>query len=89
MVDVPKERLALENGMIPEEWMTTLEKDVDDELDPRIRESNSQTSPIEELENFLVDPQDPSKMLQVGNGLTLEAKEKLKNFLRRNLDVFP
>lgn len=37
---------------------------------------------------MLVDPLDLAKVLQVEKGLSPEVKEKLKDFLRRNLDVF-
>lgn len=74
--------------MIPEKGIAPPKEGMDDELDLRIIVSNSQTSPMEELENFLIDHQDPSKMLQVGKSLTSEVKKKLKNFLRINLNVF-
>lgn len=46
--------------------------------------------PIEELESFLVDPQNLSKFLHVGNDQPTEAREKLKCFLCKckNLNVF-
>lgn len=59
-----------------------------EELDPRIIESESLTAPMEELECFPVDPQDATKVLQVGKDLEHGMKEELKNFLRRNVDVF-
>lgn len=74
--------------MIPEEGIAPPKEGMDDKLDPHIIESNSQTSPKEELKNFLIDHQDLSKMLQVGKSLASEVKKKLKNFLRINLNVF-
>ncbi|XP_022856262.1 uncharacterized protein LOC111377400 [Olea europaea var. sylvestris] len=59
-----------------------------DEIDRRIIEHEPQASPVEELESFSVDPQDPSKLLKVGKGLSNSLKEKIKGFLSRNLDVF-
>ncbi|XP_022858151.1 uncharacterized protein LOC111379057 [Olea europaea var. sylvestris] len=59
-----------------------------DEIDPRIIEHEPQASPVEERKNFMVDPRDPSKMLRVGKGLSNILKEKIKDFLSKNLDVF-
>lgn len=59
-----------------------------DGLDPHVIELEPQDTPMEELENYQVDSQDPTKLLQVGKGLLPEAKEKLKGFLYRNLSVF-
>lgn len=59
-----------------------------DELDPCATESDSQTTLVEYQESFLVDHQEPTKLLQMGRDLPLEAKEKLKGFLYKNLDVF-
>lgn len=42
---------------------------------------------VEELESFLIDPQDP-KALQVGSNLPPEVEEKLKHFSWKNLDAF-
>lgn len=41
--------------MIPEKGIAPPKEGMDDELDPHIIESNSQTSPKEELKNFLID----------------------------------
>ncbi|KAL2542410.1 Ribonuclease H [Abeliophyllum distichum] len=72
---------------IPED--ITMEETVSSEdIDPRITETDSQTSSIEELENFPVDPNDPNRKLQVRKDLLKEQKEALKRFLRENLDVF-
>ncbi|CAI9762903.1 unnamed protein product [Fraxinus pennsylvanica] len=43
---------------------------------------------MEELEKFPVDPQDASKVLQVGKQLDEEIREELKNFIRQNSDIF-
>ncbi|KAL2487333.1 Ribonuclease H [Abeliophyllum distichum] len=43
---------------------------------------------MEELENFPVDPNDPTRKLQVGKDLLEEPKEALKRFIWENLDVF-
>ncbi|XP_022861553.1 uncharacterized protein LOC111381936 [Olea europaea var. sylvestris] len=59
-----------------------------DEIDPHIIEHEPQASPIEELESFSVDPRDPSKLLKVGKGLSNSLKEKIKDFLSRNIDIF-
>lgn len=50
----------------PLEW----EVIVLDEIDPYVVECELQTIPIKELESFLVDPRDPSRMLKVGTGLS-------------------
>lgn len=57
-------------------------------LDPKIIESDSQATPIEELEVFPIDPQNPTKTLLVGKELNAEDKQRLKDFLIDNLDVF-
>lgn len=59
-----------------------------DEIDPRMAELEPQTTPVDELESFLVDPRDPTKMLKVEKGLSIKIKEKLKDFLSRNINVF-
>lgn len=51
-------------------------------------EHETQTISIEELESFPVDPQDRTKILKMGKGLSIDFKEKLEDFLCRNLDVF-
>lgn len=51
-------------------------------------ECKPQIASIEELESIQVDPQDLAKMLKVGKGLLTNLKEKLKDFLNRNLDIF-
>lgn len=43
---------------------------------------------MDELKSFPIDPLDPIKLLQVGKVLSPEIKEKLKDFLRRKLNVF-
>lgn len=43
---------------------------------------------MEELKSFQVDPLDPTKLLQVQKGLPMEIKEKLKDFIEKNLEVF-
>lgn len=58
------------------------------ELDPRIIDDELLTASIEELENFEVGSHDSTKCLQVGKNLLQVLKEKLKDFLRNNLDVF-
>ncbi|KAL2513327.1 Ribonuclease H [Abeliophyllum distichum] len=59
-----------------------------EDMDPRITRIDSQISSIEELKNFPVDPNDPTRKLQVGKDLLEELKEALKRFLQENLDVF-
>ncbi|XP_022880580.1 uncharacterized protein LOC111397837 [Olea europaea var. sylvestris] len=39
-----------------------------DEIDPRVIEREPQTTPVEELKSFSVDPCDPTKVLKVGIG---------------------
>lgn len=57
-------------------------------LDPRITELDSRATPVEELEFFPIDPQDFPKTLLVGKELNPEDKQKLKDFLLDNLDVY-
>lgn len=54
-----------------------------EELDPRMIESELQTTPMEELETFPVEPQDTSKVLQVGKDLEEEINEELKDSSER------
>lgn len=37
-----------------------------DELDTHATEPEPQVAPVEELKSFLVDPSDPTKLLEVG-----------------------
>ncbi|CAI9763109.1 unnamed protein product [Fraxinus pennsylvanica] len=83
-----KEEAVHEKQTTLEEWRVAEEAVNLDELDPRIIDCKPQTSPMEELESFSVDPQDPSKHLQVGRNLPIEANEELKSFLLKHLDVF-
>lgn len=94
MVDAPAEGSAPEEGEDVEMISAVIDEippeqgSVDTVLDPRITESNSQAAPVEELEPFQVDPDDPTRVLQVGKELGSERKGLLKNFLLANLDVF-
>lgn len=93
IVDAPKEGHISEQGRdvkivdVPEEERVAIGV-VCDEFDSRIIESNQQTTSLEKLESFLVSSRDPTKALQVGKDLSQKAKEKLKSFLCKNLDVF-
>lgn len=69
-------------GMTSKEWI------IDKRLDPRVMESISQVTSMENLKIFSVDLQDPTKMLQVGNELNLEDEQKLKDFLLKNMYVY-
>lgn len=61
---------------------------IHDKVNPRVAENKPQTAPVDELKSFSMDPRDPAKMLNVGKGLSIEMKEKLKDFLGRKLEVF-
>ncbi|KAL2506421.1 Uncharacterized protein Adt_22042 [Abeliophyllum distichum] len=66
---------------------TTMEEAVAPEnIDPRITGIDSQTSLIEELENFPVDPNDPTRKLQVGQDLFEEPNEAFEK-KRRPLNL--
>ncbi|KAL2453212.1 Uncharacterized protein Adt_49288 [Abeliophyllum distichum] len=58
------------------------------DIDPRITGTDSYTSSVEKLESFLIDPNNPTRKLQLGKDLLEEPKETLKRFIRENLDVF-
>lgn len=73
MIDIPPEQKEL--SMI-------------DEIDPRVIEYEPQETLIEEIESFSINPRNPAKVLKVGVGLSNDIKEKLKDFLHKNLDVF-
>ncbi|KAL2480486.1 Uncharacterized protein Adt_33452 [Abeliophyllum distichum] len=61
---------------------------LDEGLDPQIIGSDSLASPVEELEAFLVNPSKPTQVLQVGEKLEEKMKEELKQFLRKNTNIF-
>lgn len=43
---------------------------------------------VEELKSSSVDPLDPTKLLHEGKSLSSEIKDRLKDFLCRDLDIF-
>lgn len=88
MTEASKEEVVLEVAVIPEKEQTVEQTIAMDELDPRMIDCKSQTALIEELENFPVGHPEQMRSLQVGKDLTPLEKEKLKSFLRNNLDVF-
>ncbi|XP_022862336.1 uncharacterized protein LOC111382551 [Olea europaea var. sylvestris] len=59
-----------------------------DELDPRIIDYEPNATPMEELETFPVNPEDPNQVLRIGKSLSPEAKIEMIRFLKENLDVF-
>ncbi|KAL2492838.1 Uncharacterized protein Adt_28466 [Abeliophyllum distichum] len=61
---------------------------LDEGLDLQIIGPDSLASLEEKLETFPVNSSDPSKMLQLGQKLDEGMKEKLKQILRENVDVF-
>lgn len=89
MMDIPGELGHKHKGIemidAPKEHEEVL---ILDEIDPRVVEHKPQTASVEKLKSFSVNPQDPTKILKVGNGLSTEIKEKIMDFLSRNLDVF-
>ncbi|KAL2526490.1 Uncharacterized protein Adt_11544 [Abeliophyllum distichum] len=53
-------------------------KELDEGLDPQIIGLDSLTSPVEELEAFLVNPSEPTQELKVEEKLEGKMKEELK-----------
>ncbi|XP_022851791.1 uncharacterized protein LOC111373492 [Olea europaea var. sylvestris] len=54
-----------------------------DELDPQIIESESNATPMEELETFPINLEDPIQILRVGKALPPRMKEEMMNFLKK------
>ncbi|KAL2491325.1 Uncharacterized protein Adt_26953 [Abeliophyllum distichum] len=61
---------------------------LDEDLDPWIIGLDYLASSTEELETFPVNLSDPTQMLQVRLKLDVKMKEKMKQLLRENIDVF-
>ncbi|XP_022863650.1 uncharacterized protein LOC111383741 [Olea europaea var. sylvestris] len=51
-----------------------------DELDPQIIDSEPNTTTMEELENFSINPEDPRQVLRIGKALFPKAKEEMKGY---------
>jgi len=58
------------------------------ELNPRDKEEEAATEPIEAMQRIMVDKHNPNKILKVGSQLEPGLKMQLVDFLRSNLDVF-
>ena len=61
---------------------------LDDTIDPRLPDKEATTGPIEDLFELLVDDNEPSKVLKLGQDLSDELREAISAFLKQNLDVF-
>ena len=60
----------------------------DDIIDPRSRDEEGTTGPIEDLVDFQVSDKEPSKVLKIGKNVPDGTREAISEFLRQNLDVF-
>ena len=52
-------------------------------------DSDRAASSTDELEDIMVSDINTKRCLKLGNGLSLEIKSQLTDFLKTNLDVFP
>ena len=57
-----------------------------EEIDPRGEKEG--VSPVEELVQIVLDPQDPNRVVSIGSLLELGLQANLTPFLRQNQDVF-
>ena len=55
-------------------------------INPRLQED--ELTPVEELVDVQVDPNEPSHVIKIGKGLNKELAQQLTKFLCRNRDVF-
>ena len=53
-----------------------------------IEERRVVAEPTEELENVLLQKDDPEKFTRIGTGIKEKAREDLIQFLRKSIDVF-
>ena len=58
------------------------------ELDPREREKEKMSGPVEELESINLDDQHPKRTIQIGSHLPGCLRDELISFLREHKDVF-
>lgn len=92
MVILDMNMLDVSGGQGPKQKDVEM-KDVSEEvfipngLDPMPSSLSPKQPLINELEIFSVDPQDPTRLLQVRKGLLLEIKEKIKDFLCKNFSL--
>ena len=57
-------------------------------IDPHPQEDESTTGPVEELVEIWVDPNKPSRVVKIDNGLNKELALQFAEFLSLNQDVF-
>ena len=57
-------------------------------IDPRLQEDESIAGPMEELIEIQVDPNEPSRVVKIGNGLKKELAQQLAEFLSLNHNMF-
>ena len=57
-------------------------------INPRLQEDESTAGPFEELVDVQVDPNEPSRVIKSGKGLSKELAQQLIEFLCHNQDVF-
>lgn len=88
MIDASKEDATMDIQSGSEEWRVAKEAFHIDELDFHIIDDKPLTTPMEELESFEMGLHDFPKSFEVGKSLPPGLKEKLKKFLRNNLDIF-
>ena len=57
-------------------------------IHPHLHEDESTAEPVEELVDVQVDPNEPTCVIKIGEGLNKELAQQLTEFLRHNQDVF-
>ena len=57
-------------------------------IDPRLQKDESTTTPVKELVDVQVDPNEPSRVIKISKGLNKELAQELIEFLRYNQDMF-
>ena len=57
-------------------------------IDSRLQEDKSTIGPFEELVDVQMDPNEPSRVIKISQGLKKELAQQLTEFLCHNQDVF-
>ena len=61
---------------------------IETNINPRLQEDESSARPMEELTEIQVDPNEPSSVVKIDNGLKKKLAQQLKEFLALNQDIF-
>ena len=66
----------------------TSKKPMETNIDPHLQEDESTVGPAKELVDVQVDPNELSRVIKIGKGLSKELAIQLMEFLCHNQDVF-